>query len=199
MNWGDVLDLFTPLVLMPFYLLLFRQARGVTLKTGESLVFSALAAVWVLGQGMHLAANSIGHLLADLKDTDIYALTYFYDEVLSHYLWHAGVIALSLVILLADWRREPGSEWTSWGLVLPAGLVYGIAYFLIIVEGGTLPMGLPLAAAVVLFTWVRGRRSLAEKPLMAYFASGYAIALLLFAGWGFYWGGFPQFSEVGLL
>ncbi len=199
MKWGDVLDLLTPLILMPLYLLLFLRAKGEGLGTGEGLVFSALAGLWVLGQGMHLAANSIGHLLADLRDSEIYQLTYFYDEVLSHYLWHAGVIALSILIVRADLNRTAAGERTSWGRILPAGVVYGITYFLIIIEGGTLPMGLPLAVAVVAYAWVRGRASLAEKPLLAYFSCGYASALLLFAGWGLYWGGFPQFSEVGLL
>jgi hypothetical protein len=51
----------------------------------------ALAAVWVEGQGMHLAANSIDNLIeglasrqvVDILGTDIYRLTYFFDEHLA--------------------------------------------------------------------------------------------------------------------
>ena len=35
--------------------------------------------------------------------------------------------------------------------------------------------------------------------LVAFFLVACLLAAILFAGWGLYWGGFPEFSEVGLI
>jgi hypothetical protein len=51
----------------------------------------------------------------------------------------------------------------------------------------------------VLFTLVWGRTHLEQKPLLAFFFVSCLVAALFFTGWGIYWGGFPQFSEVGLI
>src|SRR4051794_15386732 len=61
LKWGDVTDILTPLILIPLYWLLFRQ--GNPPSTLENILFLVFAAFWVEGQGMHLGANSIGHLL----------------------------------------------------------------------------------------------------------------------------------------
>jgi hypothetical protein len=84
MTWGDALDILTPLVLLPMYWLLFWYGSGEKLKLGESLIFVVLAAMWAEGQGMHLSANSIGHLLEEVVHGDAFILTSFYDEKLSH-------------------------------------------------------------------------------------------------------------------
>jgi hypothetical protein len=44
---GDVLDLFTPIILIPLYWLLFRAAGADQAGLGASLGFLALAALWV--------------------------------------------------------------------------------------------------------------------------------------------------------
>jgi hypothetical protein len=35
--------------------------------------------------------------------------------------------------------------------------------------------------------------------VLAFFFVVCLLAFVLFTGWGLYWGGFPQFSDVGLL
>ncbi len=62
MKNGDVLDLLTPLVLIPLYWLLFQIHPSRSPSQKEMLIFLIFAALWVQGQGMHLVANSIGHL-----------------------------------------------------------------------------------------------------------------------------------------
>lgn len=37
-----------------------------------------------------------------------------------------------------------------------------------------------------------------QLPLLAFFFVSYLLATMLFASWAIYWGGFPQFSQVGL-
>ena len=83
MEWADVFDLLTPLVLLPLHWLLFTECCQKTPSRRENLIFVCLSGLWAMGQGMHLAANSIGHLLT--KGNDVYTLTYFYDEVLNMY------------------------------------------------------------------------------------------------------------------
>ena len=106
MKVGDVTDILTPLILIPIYWLLFQIDKTKSFSAREIIVFMALAALWVEGQGMHLSSNSIGHLLKQVKDSDAYALTNFYDEILSHFLWHVGAIGLS-VLLIARQIRNP--------------------------------------------------------------------------------------------
>ncbi|MES0344117.1 MAG: hypothetical protein ABUK16_08380 [Anaerolineales bacterium] len=120
MKWGDVLDILTPLILLPLYWGIFRSTNEVPPSPREMVAFVLLAALWVEGQGMHLAANSIGHLA---PSGDAGQLTHFYDEVLSHYLWHLGVIGLASLILYRHWRTRLSGEF-SWGTIIPAGIIH---------------------------------------------------------------------------
>jgi len=206
MSYQDALDLLTPLVLIPLYWLLFRLASTDESTRGEEVAFMVLAALWVLGHGMHLAANSIDNLIeglartqqVDVTGTGIYTLTYFLDEHLSHYTWHAGVLGLAALLIYREYRRPAGIATIWWATVL-GGLVYGFTYFCIVLEGQTVPLGLPFALVISLLGLVWGRHKLAQRPLLAFFLVACLVAVLLFAGWGLYWGGFPQFTEAGLL
>jgi hypothetical protein len=206
MSWQDVLDLLTPLVLIPIYWLMFNYGSGELATPREENAFMVFASLWILGQGMHLAANSINNLAEnlartggiDITATSLYRLIYFYDEYLSHYLWHAGVLALAGLIIYREWRRPAGVA-TIWWATLIAGFVYGFTYFCIFLEGQTVPLGLPFAAVVVLVALIWGRKKLTNRPLLAFFFVSCLIASIFLAGWGLYWGGFPQFSEVGLM
>jgi hypothetical protein len=165
-----------------------------------------LAALWVEGQGMHLAANSINNLIEGLADrgvidvqqTDIYQLTYFYDEYLSHYLWHLGVVGLAALLVYRDWKR-PDAILTLWWAAILAGLLYGFTLFCIFLEGQTLALGLPFVLIITLLGVIWGRKHLGRKPLLAFFFISCLVAALMLVGWGLYWGGFPQFTEVGLI
>jgi hypothetical protein len=206
MSYQDALDLLTPLVLIPVYWLLFKAAAQGNSDQAEEIAFMVLAAVWVLGHGMHLAANSVNNLaeglakkgVLDITSSDIYTLTYFLDEHLSHYLWHAGILGLSILLIYREWRRPAGIETVWWAAIL-AGLVYGFTCFSIYLEGQTVPLGLPAGILIVLIALVLGRRKLAHQPVLAFFFISCLVATVLFVGWGLYWGGFPQFSDVGLI
>jgi hypothetical protein len=206
MSYQDVLDILTPVVLIPVYWLLFKYAAGQGSSLWEEIAFMVLAAVWVEGQGMHLAANSIDNLIEglasrqviDIQQTDIYQLTYFFDEHLSHYLWHIGVVGLAALLIYRDWRRPAGIATLWWAAIL-AGLIYGFTLFCIFLEGQTVVLGLPFVAIVALLGLIWGRQHLSHKPLLAFFFIYCLFAAVLFAGWGLYWGGFPQFTEVGLI
>ena len=192
MKLGDVLDLLTPLILIPLYWLLLELSPEKPPSRGENLVFLVLAALWVEGQGMHLAANSIGHLLKDVIGSDVYTLTDFYDEVLSHYLWHLGVVALSVLLLYRQWRHPFSGANRGLVLGIVAGILYGFVYFTLIVEAQTAPLGVPFAVLVPIVALVWGRKEFKRQPVLVFFTIATLIALGFFVGWAIYWRDLPE-------
>lgn len=196
MKTGDVFDILTPVILIPLYWLLFRLGKAPS--TREIALFLVFTALWIEGQGMHLGANSIKHLMDDLHGTDVYALTDFYDEVLGHYLWHIGVAGLALLLVWRQIGSPLEQALASLRTEIAAAVIYGFVYCLITIEAGTVPLGLPVAVIVTLIGLTR-RRDLRREPLTAFFFAAHALALILLAIWFARWGGFPQFSELGWL
>lgn len=198
MHRADILDIFTPLVLIPLYWLLLTDfARR---RRNPLLVFAfvVLAALWTEGQGMHLSANSIGNLLGK-GTTDVYALVHFYDEVLSHYLWHVSIVGLSVVLVMSRADGLVASVTVKWSMIIPAAIAYGFTYFAAINEGGTVPFGLPAAIVILVVLPLTRRRDLRSRNLTAFFFVGYLVSVLFFAGWYAYWRAFPEFSETGII
>jgi len=206
MSNQDALDLLTPLILIPIYWLMFKYASDKPPRLAEELAFLAAAVFWVLGHGMHLAANSINNLAGklatgqeiDILGTKIYALTYFYDERLSHYLWHIGILGMVSLLIYREWRSPAGTQ-TVWWATLLGGVIYGFTYFCVFLEGQTVILGFPFALILTLIGLLWGRKKLANQPLLAVFFVSCLVATILFIGWGWYWGGFPEISEVGLI
>jgi hypothetical protein len=193
-NWADVVDLATPLVLIPLYWLLFAHF-GQPRSIAWTVVFLVLAAAWVDGHGIHLAANAIGHLLKN-QPGSARDLTEFWDERFGHYLWHSAALGLSALVLAAAARAPSVQRGRLWmGAV--AALVYGFALFLIGDEGGTAPLMLTFGVAFLVVAWlVRSR--VRASPILFMFTGGYALMLVLFGIWFVYWGGrLPQFSDLG--
>jgi hypothetical protein len=191
---ADALDLFTPVVLLPLYGRLLYEAHGVpSARVGAA--FLVLAALWVEGQGIHLAANSLGHHVNDAAPEALRSLVYFYDEGLSHALWHSGVMGLSALCM---WPGGRALAHDALGVPLACSVVYGFTYFCMVIEGATAVVGVPFAVGAALVA-LRSRASLARRPVPLFFAAGYAFASLLFLVWGVWWGGLPEFSEVGLI
>ncbi len=202
MSWQDALDILTPLILIPIYWLLYRTVTANTSTRLSELTFMVMAAFWAAGQGMHLSANSIDNLIEnlakqgtiDVTGSSIFTLTYFYDEYLSHYLWHIGIVGLAVLLMYESWRR-PAGESTDWRLVIPAGLLYGVLFFCIFLEGNTMPLGLPFVGVAAILVLIRGRSRLAQQPVLAFLFVSCLVALILFAGWRLYWGCFPPILE----
>jgi hypothetical protein len=199
MKFGDALDILTPLVLIPLYWLLFRISGNTPPSFRENLVFIIIAALWVEGQGMHLTANSIRHLMGGIEGTDIATLSYFYDEVLSHYIWHFGIVGLSLLLIYRQWRSPFVEEMPGYWIPVVSGIIHGFSLFVIVVEAQTAPLGIPYAVVMTLFGIIWGRKRFRNQPLLLFFFITGLVAVVLFAIWGIYWGGLPEFSEVGII
>ena len=196
MDWADVFDILTPLVLIPLYWLLFTDADRTDRPRRLDVAFLVFASLWTLGHGMHLSANSIGNLLGP-GDTPVHELVHFYDEAMSHTLWHIAIVGLSVLLLIPPRTRtvEPGLA--PWPLIVVSALLYGFTYFAVIVEGGTVPFGILAAILIVFVLLVEARPRIRNNSLAAFFFAGYVLALILFGLWYAYWGGFPEFSETG--
>jgi hypothetical protein len=192
MKTQDAVDLLTPLVLIPVYWLLFRLGPARHPTSREILIFMLLAVLWVEGHAMHLAANSIGHHAEAYAGDAVEHLTYFYDEVLSHYLWHAGIIGLSLLLVYRQWRNPVEGPASSLVTETGAGILHGLAFALMVLEGVTVPLGLPAALLVVAFGLVGGRRQFRQQPVLAFFFIAYLTAVIFMLAWRLYWGCFVE-------
>ena len=199
---GDMVDLLTPFVLVGLYALLYRAMddetrpkRPVRLAWSE-ILFVFFAILFVEGHGMHLSANSIGRFLAESPGSDAFAIAYFYDEVLGHYLWRAGTLGLTGVLLGRHWRR--GETEPRWGPLAVASMVYGLTYAVASTESQTVPMDLPASVAIAGLFGARwwGVRAMPGGPVFAFYGLAHGVVLLFLATWGLYFGGFPEPSQL---
>ena len=176
-RWADWIDLATPYVVTGAAAGALRAARASRLAW---TVFWFAAVLYTQGHGIHLAANSVGNVAPGEP-------AYLWDEHVGHYLWYTGfaLLVATLAATLAE-RRPRGGV----GAHLLALLV-GFTNFTNSVEGQTPILG--IVVAVLFLGWgVVTRDGLGRVLLTAY-----GFSLLLFAAFGIWQGGFPEFSELG--
>jgi hypothetical protein len=190
MKWQDVLDLAVPLIMAPLYWLVVRQYRSSPgLGRGEALAFSLLMAIWIDAHGMHLAANSIDNFIDDEAARGA-NLIYFWDEVLSHYLWHAAMIGLLVLAVARQWRFPLAAPATVVDLVAVgiAAALYGVTLMIVAAEGQTAGLMAPAALVVALAVARHSRGRLRLEPVSAFALWADLLALVLLAVWFVYWG-----------
>ena len=200
MEWGDVIDLATPLVVLGLLWWLIRTTVG-PLSGRLTVLFALLALLWTEGHAMHLAANSIGHHVASGAGGPLPAVIDLYDERLSHYIWYFAALSVPLFLLYALGRaRAPAHGRADLGVVL-AALIYGVALALTSIEAAVIPLALALLLGTLLYAAsARGfRRAAARTPLFAFSVTAVVAALAVIAVWGAYYGGWPELSDVGLI
>jgi hypothetical protein len=176
-NWTDWIDLFLPYAVVGLCAAVLAAAGA---RRTAWILFALGALAYTQGHGIHLAANSIARV--DPGDT-----AHLWDEVVGHYFWYGGLAVLVVALAVALGHRPlPRSRWP---LVL--AVLFGFTVFTNSVEGGTAVLG--LATSVGFIAWgVRRRGRLGWLLVPAY-----GIAFAGIVGWGLYWRGFPQFSELG--
>jgi len=176
-RWADWIDLITPYVVTGAAAGALRAARASRLTW---MVFWFAAVLYTQGQGIHLAANSVGNAVPGQP-------AYLWDEHVGHYLWYIGfaLIVATLAATVSERRYRGGV-----GAHLLALLV-GFTNFTNCVEGQTPILG--IATAVLFAGWGFVTRDGLGRVLL----TGYGFSLLLFAGFGIWQGGFPEFSTLG--
>ncbi len=182
---ADWFDLLTPFVVVGA-----TAATLLPLRPPPWLAVAAMlaAVAYVDGHGIHLAANSIGHV-AD--GTSAEERAHFWDETFGHVEWHAGLLGLLGAIAASGSARLAVRRPRL--LVATSAVLLGFTLFTGGVEGGTWPLF--LAAGVVLVAYAVRTRTV---PAVAV-GCALATAALLMAVWAIWQGGMPQFSEVGFI
>ncbi len=200
----EAADLFTPLVVLPLAWLVLDL--GGSLGRRGTVVFLAIAVVWVEGHGIHLAANAIGDAFPRGEAREAFYATvpgdldHWLDEVLSHWLWHVAYVALAVLMLWHGRTSAPEQRRAAWAVAAVAGFIYGVVFFIVTVEGGTAPLAIPTSLGFLawgaLETW-RGPR---DRAIVTFFVVAAIATLAGYADWA--WinhGSLPGFYDVGLL
>jgi hypothetical protein len=176
-RWADWVDLALPYVVVGS-----AAATLAAVRPGrrEWVLLAASGLLYTQGHGIHLAANSI----ANVEPSDA---VHLWDETVGHWLWYAGLAGLVATLALAlDAVPSPRNAWS-----LTLAVAFGLTVFTNSIEGGTAALG--LLSGVVFVAWGLRRRGRAPELLVP----TYAVTIACLAGWGLYWRGFPQFSELG--
>lgn len=180
-TWQEALDLATPIVVIPLAWLIADLAGG--LGRLGTIVFLVIAAVWVEGQAIHLATNGVGDTLVDcaeqraFHDTVPGALTYWYDEWLSHWLWHAGWAALSVLLLAVGSRPTAATGGVGPWLAVAAGAVHGFVFGVVTIEGETYPLGIVLSLILAGWGALELQRGPRGRPVVGFFVASSLVTL----------------------
>ena len=198
----EAADLFTPLVVIPLAWLVFDLAGGFGRR--GLVAFLVIAALWVEGQGIHLAANAIGDAFPPGGAETFYTtapgdLDLWLDETLSHWMWHVAWVALSILVLAAATRAGGLPMGRVSTMAAVAGIVHGVTFFIVSVEGVTALLGIPASILILAWSVLVGRRGLARQAVVTFFLVATVVTLIGYLGWGALhdWT-LPEFSKVGL-
>jgi hypothetical protein len=197
----EAADLLTPVIVIPLAWYVFDLTGG--LGRIGLVAFLVIAAVWIEGQAIHLAANAVGDAVPPgTVEAFLWTapgdLNHWLDEFLSHWLWHVAWVALSILLLAAASRAPDapaggGASMTA----AAAGLVHGANFFVVTVEGVTTLLGIP--ASIVLLAWSASlaRRGLAGRPVVVFFLVASIVTLVGYVVWAAAHGGtLPEFSKL---
>lgn len=205
LSLGEIVDLATPfLVLISLYILVDRirtlySSVDMDFKEEIPLAILALSAIaMVVGHGIHLSSNALSHFLTLTEHGDIYRLNHLFDEVISHYFWHAGAFGLmfGVTLLQIKYRSEENSNFF---VVAGAALIYGFVLGFAFIEGETVIPMIPLTALSLLFFVVlawRKRLSWQNRPVLMFIAIAYTLMLIGWFIYGLTFSGFPSPLEL---
>ncbi len=188
---GDVIDLLTPIAVAG-------TSAGLILAFGAPrvavIVVLVAALLYVHGQGIHLAANSI-HNEDPVGDAE--HITYFWDERFSHYEALVGWLGLVGAFCLAE-LAAPARPMGK-GILLSASVLLGWTFFSSTVEGQTWLLYLVATAGLGWWALRERRQGREPGPLMRAAVVGFAIGALLIGVWAIINGGVPEFSDTGII
>lgn len=202
-------------ILTPIYiavlLYLWIHMKRHDASSGMLIAFGAFGTLFIFGQGLHVAGNSINTFVTEVRDyksiipKDAYDLIFFIDEVLSHLVLFDAIIGLLAVWLIFDVRLPaptllPDNRWFT----LLAGLVFGAVLAYATIEAQTpyvVVAVMGVLGALWLWLWrtssVPARDFVAQRPFRTF------VIILIFGSagmmliWLLVFGEFVQPSEIG--
>jgi len=213
----ELADLLTPVFVLPLAWRVFEAGAG--LRGRPMVAFLVIGAVWIEGQGIHLAANAIGDAFSHDGAEALYGtvpgdLDHWLDETLGHWLWHAAWVALTVLMLAATAGTAAatrGSAVTAGRpiagasvaaqrpMAIAAGAIHGVTFFLVTVEGVTTALGIPASLLFLAWSAVRVRREPGRDPVATFVLVSSIVTLIGYLGWSALHGWtLPEFSKVGL-
>jgi hypothetical protein len=211
-----VVDLADLVVLTPIYiaviLYLFFYMAKAEAPYSLQLTFLIFAFVFITGQAMHFTANSINTYSTEVKDyqsiipTDTYALIYFLDEKLSHYILFIGITGLLTCWFIFDRLTLAAPIMPGHPLSLSiVGAFLGVVLAYSLIEARAVWLLIPILVILTglwLWFWRHSalpiRKYLTDHPFTSFVAILMIAALLLTVGYGLIYSGFPQPSETFL-
>jgi hypothetical protein len=206
-TWGDLIDIATPAILVLLYAIVLRALRvipqGDTPRPARPpspaprLLVTLGGLGIILGHGIHVAANSIHDAITRAGTPDPLGLVNWWDEHVSHFTIHGSKAALCVGLSALESRNAatPAASRGS-GLFAAGVLAYGFITFAEGVEGQTVPLVLPFCLAYLAWSLGKGRPF---PPVRRFYTLGALVSIALFAVWGVWHRGFPEFSTVGLI
>ncbi|MFC2026248.1 hypothetical protein ACFLUC_03535, partial [Chloroflexota bacterium] len=209
-----VVDAADMAILTPIYIFLMLYLANYMSNAGapKSLLvtFLVFAFVFIFGQAMHATGNSINTFATEVRDykpilpKDLYALIFFLDERLSHLVLFAAVTGLVGCWFVFDQLAiaDPLIPRITVLIVL-IGVIYGVTQAYAIIEARMVwivfPMVLTLMGMWVWF-WRKSnlpfRNFLTHRPFTTFVAIMSFTCIAAMILYGFYFGGFPQPSEM---
>jgi hypothetical protein len=149
-------------VMAPFFLAIALAIHSVVfsekLSSKNSWVSLVLIGILLYGHSMHMTANSINTYSTEIKNykdiipDDTYALIYFLDEQLGHWLLYVGLFGL-----LGVWTWSCDIEVSKSTSLLACGLLFGISYGVVLIESSQVWL------APIIVTWLLGSSLLSAK------------------------------------
>ena len=160
--------------------------------------------IFSFGVGIHIVGNQLNDHLFELeginsgrsKDT-----AYFYDEVLGHYLIIIGYLAFATAFVLEQINYVCHIYVYKIPLII-VGAVNGFVLGLFAIEGQVVTIVVVYSLLMLAYTTkhiVRKNLRLDSPICFYYFEVVLFVTLLVLLGWGMINGGFPQFSEIGVI
>ena len=209
-TYGDMLDFITPFAVIPVAFILHSKIRRmgsgpnypVEVPNHMSLIMLGAGIIlYIDGHGLHLSANCLARLFDRFQNPEFFNVAYLFDEIISHYVWDAGVFLISIALIFASYRIPRLSQSPQNLCLICAGAAfYGFTFAVNGIEGQTVIFLIPAALLGVVVSG--GKRfnisqDLASNPIRMFFLLAYTISLFIFVYWGFRHSGFPQFSDLG--
>ena len=204
-----VVDFVDLVVTAPFFLFVLLALHAAVFEQHKDSAWRwvslAFIGICLYGHAMHVTANAINTYSTEIQDykriipADSYALIYFLDEDLGHWLFYLGLFGV-----LGIWAAQnPLRDEKFWSTLLSGGL-FGLFYAVALIESSQPWIG-PLIAIWLLgcaYSWSRSAHATLlqawkANPLLRFVA---AIAVFLLVGQAVYFiavGGFIQPSAYG--